>query len=158
MMKVFLYAALTVSTLSLFAQEKDQSQEKLTQYNTVDQVPIFFGCDSTVVEEERKLCFERSMAYHVAGNFVYPILAKQLKVQGKIFVNFVIERDGQVSDISVVRGLQSPTQDSIINVAARELEDECIRVIKLLPRFSPAVFDGKPSRMQFTMPINAKVR
>jgi len=58
-------------------------------------------------------------------------------IQGKVYINFVIEKNGKVSNVTIARGV-----DKLI-------DDEAIRVIKLLPKFIPAKQRGKPVRMQY---------
>jgi protein TonB len=67
-------------------------------------------------------------------------------IQGKVYVNFVIEKNGKVSNVTIARGV-----DALI-------DNEAIRVIKLLPKFTPAKQRGKPVRMQYTVPINARLQ
>ena len=83
---------------------------------------------------------------HIGKNFEFPELARQMGIQGKVYVNFVIERNGRVSSITIARGV-----DKLI-------DDEAIRVIKKLPTFQPAKQRGKPVRMQYTVPINARLQ
>jgi protein TonB len=73
-------------------------------------------------------------------------MARQMGISGKIFVNFVIEKDGSISNVTVARGVD------------KSLDDEAVRVIKKLPKMQPAKQRGKPVRMQFTMPINARLQ
>jgi protein TonB len=92
------------------------------------------------------MCFQKKMQEHVAKNFVFPEMARQMGISGKIFVNFVIEKDGSISNVTVARGVD------------KSLDDEAVRVIKKLPKMQPAKQRGKPVRMQFTMPINARLQ
>ena len=127
-------------------------------FATVEKNAVLAGCEDFLTEEGKRKCFHQKIMEHIAQNFVYPTKAKKLGVQGRVFVNFVVERNGEVSNVEIVRGLQDPKNSSKVNAAAKEIEKECIRVIRLLPPFSPAINDGKPVRMQFTMPINAKIQ
>jgi protein TonB len=83
---------------------------------------------------------------HIGKNFKFPEMARQMGIQGRVFVNFVIEKDGSISNVTVARGV-----DPL-------LDDEAMRVVKGLPRFQPAKQRGKPVRMQYTVPINAKLQ
>ena len=67
-------------------------------------------------------------------------------IQGKVYVNFVIEKNGRVSSVTIARGV-----DKLI-------DDEAIRIIRKLPRLSPAMNNGKAVRMQYTVPINASLK
>ncbi|MDZ7848833.1 MAG: energy transducer TonB [Owenweeksia sp.] len=72
-------------------------------------------------------------------------MARQMGLEGKVYVSFVVEKDGSISNVEVLRGV-----DPL-------LDDEAIRVINKLPDMTPAKQRGKPVRMSFTMPINAKL-
>ena len=65
-------------------------------------------------------------------------------LQGKVFVEFIIEKDGSISNITVIRG------------ADPMLDREAVRVITNLPHIAPATQRGKPVRMRFIMPITAR--
>jgi len=78
----------------------------------------------------------------LAQNIRYPALAKQNKIQGRVFVQFVVEKDGSLSDIKVIREPGSGTGD------------EAVRVMKLSPKWNPGKQNGQAARVQFTLPIN----
>ncbi|MGB0978834.1 MAG: energy transducer TonB, partial [Croceimicrobium sp.] len=78
--------------------------------------------------------------------FKFPEMARQMGIQGRVYVNFVIERNGKITNVEVVRGV-----DPL-------LDDEAVRVVKMLPKLTPAKQRGKPVRMSFTLPINAKLQ
>ncbi|MDA9051322.1 energy transducer TonB [Schleiferiaceae bacterium] len=67
-------------------------------------------------------------------------------IEGKIYVNFVVESDGSVSNVKVVNGL-----DAL-------LDAEAVRAVQALPNMIRATFDGKPVRIQYTIPINANLK
>ncbi|HTE00581.1 MAG TPA: TonB family protein [Mucilaginibacter sp.] len=75
-------------------------------------------------------------------NMHYPPVASDNKVQGKVFVSFVVEKDGHLSNIVVERGVGSG------------LDEEAVRVLKLAPAWKPGIQNGKPVRVKFTLPIN----
>ncbi len=79
---------------------------------------------------------------YLQKNMRYPAVAKENNVQGKVFVTFVVERDGALTDIKVVRGIGSGC------------DEEAIRVLKSSPRWTPGIQNGRPVRVQYTMPIN----
>ena len=81
------------------------------------------------------------MANYVAGSIDYPEKAKADNVQGKVFVQFVVEPDGSIADATVLRGVGG------------ECDDEALRVVKSMPKWQPATFKGKPVRSKYVMPI-----
>jgi protein TonB len=77
---------------------------------------------------------------------VYPQKARQLNIQGKVYVSCIIEKDGYVSEVMVVRSVDP------------ELDAEAVRVIKMMPRLEPGKVDGKPVRIRYTIPINFRMK
>jgi len=71
----------------------------------------------------------------------YPPEAKEIGVTGRVFVYFVVEPDGSISSLSVKRGIGSGC------------DEEALRVVALMPRWSPGKQGGIPVRVQFTLPV-----
>lgn len=82
---------------------------------------------------------------YLRGNLKYPESAKNNKQEGRVFVQFVVEKDGSLSSFTVLRGVSD------------ELDAEAIRVLKAMPKWKPGMNDGKPVRVQFVMPFNFKL-
>jgi TonB family protein len=78
-------------------------------------------------------------------NVKYPKSARDKGIEGRVFVQFVVEKDGSLSSFTVLRGVSD------------ELDAEAIRVLKAMPKWKPGMNDGKPVRVQFTMPFNFKL-
>lgn len=78
----------------------------------------------------------------IAQNIKYPTEAITNKIQGKVFVKFVIEKDGSVSNVKVIRGV------------APSLDAEAVRVVKNMPKWTPGTQKGKAVRVSYTLPIN----
>ena len=78
-------------------------------------------------------------------NVKYPESARDKGIEGRVFVQFVVEKDGSLSSFTVLRGVSD------------ELDAEAIRVLKAMPKWKPGMNDGKPVRVQFTMPFNFKL-
>lgn len=125
--------------------EEEVSDEVLS-FAVVESVPIFPGCEDAKDNNERKMCFQQKILVFVSQNFEFPEMARQMGIQGRVYVNFVIEKNGSISGVEVVRGV-----DPL-------LDDEAVRVVKKLPKLTPAKQRGKPVRMSFTLPINAKLQ
>jgi protein TonB len=131
--------------VEVIEMEEEISDEVLS-FAVVESVPIFPGCEDAKDNEERKTCFQQKILVFVSRNFEFPEMAKEMGIQGRVYVNFVIERNGSISNVEIVRGV-----DPL-------LDDEAVRVVKKLPRLTPAKQRGKPVRMSFTLPINAKLQ
>ena len=78
----------------------------------------------------------------IAKNVKYPQLAQENGIQGKVFIKFVIEKDGSITDVQVSRGVDA------------SLDKEAIRVIKAMPKWKPGKQRGKAVRVSYTLPIN----
>jgi TonB family protein len=125
--------------------EDEDAEDEIFNFAVVENKPIFPGCENLATEDEKFMCFNQNIMQHIGKKFEFPELARQMGIQGKVYVNFVIEKNGKVSNVTIARGV-----DKLI-------DDEAIRVIKLLPKFTPAKQRGKPVRMQYTVPINARL-
>lgn len=77
----------------------------------------------------------------LGDNIKYPVIAQENGIQGRVVCNFVVERDGSITDVQVVRG-QDPS-----------LDKEAIRVIQSMPKWKPGQQRGKPVRVRFTLPV-----
>lgn len=80
----------------------------------------------------------------LAKNLKYPKEARQNEISGRVNVQFVVEKDGSLSDIIVLRGSE----------LGYGIPEEAIRVISTMPKWKPATQSGKPVRSYFTMPVD----
>jgi TonB family protein len=83
-----------------------------------------------------------AFGHFLASNIRYPLVDKNNKVQGRVLVQFVVERDGSITDIKAIRG------------PSETLNNEAIRVMKLSPSWEPGYQNNKPVRVAYTVPIN----
>ena len=74
-------------------------------------------------------------------NIIFPETARRAGIQGTVFVTFVIERDGSISNAEILRGIGGGA------------DEEAIRVVSMMPRWTPAKQRGRPTRVVFNMPI-----
>ncbi|QEC79216.1 energy transducer TonB [Mucilaginibacter ginsenosidivorax] len=75
-------------------------------------------------------------------NLQYPALARENNISGKVFVSFIVEKDGQLTDIKIVRGL------------GYGLDEESVRVLKLAKAWKPGIQNGHPVRVAYSIPFN----
>ncbi|HVV55611.1 MAG TPA: TonB family protein [Mucilaginibacter sp.] len=97
----------------------------------------------TSVEKEPEFAggIEKFYAY-LQKNMHYPAIARENNVQGKVYVTFVVEKDGSLTDIKVLRGIGSGC------------DEEAVRVLKNSPKWTPGIQNGRSVRVQYTMPIS----
>lgn len=100
----------------------------------------------TAVEEEPQFPGGISELYKwLSNNIRYPEMAAQNNIQGRVIVQFVVEKDGSVGEVVVKRG-KDP-----------DLDKEAVRVVKSLPKFIPGKMNGQSVRVWYTLPINFKL-
>lgn len=85
---------------------------------------------------------EGAFAKYLNKNIRYPAVARENNVQGRVVLTFVVERDGSLTDIKVIRSLGSGT------------DDEAMRVLKASPKWKPGIQNGKPVRVQYSIPVS----
>ena len=79
---------------------------------------------------------------YIQKNVRYPPIAKEYNITGKVYVSFIVDRQGKVTNVKIVRGVD------------KNLDAEAMRVVKSLPRYTPGRQRGKAVRVMFTIPIN----
>ncbi|UOE50715.1 TonB family protein [Mucilaginibacter sp. SMC90] len=98
-------------------------------FTSVEQVPEFAGG------------LEKFGAY-LSKNIRYPAVARENNTQGRVICTFVVEKDGSLTDIKVVRGIGSGC------------DEEAVRVLKNSPKWKPGIQNGRPVRVQYSVPIS----
>lgn len=84
---------------------------------------------------------QAAMMKFLSDNIKYPVIAQENGIQGRVICNFVVERDGSITDVQVVRGVDP------------SLDKEAVRVIQSMPKWKPGMQRGKPVRVRFTLPV-----
>jgi TonB family protein len=79
---------------------------------------------------------------YLSGSIKYPKLAQENNVQGKVFLSFIVEKDGSLTDVQITRGLGSGT------------DEEAVRVIKESPKWNPGSANGTPVRVKYNINVN----
>lgn len=153
MMKYLVVVPMTVVSLMLFsttaiAQEKTSKEvenSKGIPFATIDQIPQFENCSSTKGKEAKE-CFMEAMNEHIRKNFNYPKEALDKNMEGRTIVLFNIDKDGKVIDVKT-KGSEG----------SKIIQDEAKRIIELLPKFKPAIFEGKPVKVSYVQPIMFRI-
>lgn len=123
---------------TIFIQSNIDDSAKLTQ------IPLFSPCEG-LSGKEAKDCSNSKLLMYVYKNLKYPSIAVENHIQGQVIAQFYVESDGQVTEIKINNGL------------CQAMKDEVTRVIKSMPRWSPAIKDGKPVRFLYTLPVKFKL-
>ena len=113
-------------------EEVEEEEEETQIFQVVETMPTFPGGDAARIK-------------YLQNNLKYPTMARESGIQGKVFVTFVVEKDGSITDVKVLRGIGGGC------------DEEAVRVIKNMPKWKPGKQRGKPVRVQFNMPIVFKL-
>ncbi len=113
-------------------------------FAVIEDVPIFPGCER-VKKSERRNCFQEKMNKHIRKNFRYPEIAQEMGIQGRVYVNFIIAKDGKITNIR----MRGPDKN---------LEKEAQRIIAKLPNMTPGKQRGRPVRVPFSIPITFRLQ
>lgn len=96
----------------------------------------------TAVEQNPEFVGGQAKMYQYLGeNIKYPAAAQRANISGRVFVKFVVEDDGSIGDVNVMKGI------------GFGCDEEAIRVVKSMPRWKPGVQNGKNVRVYYNMPI-----
>lgn len=122
----------------------DEVEEDITvPFAVIEDVPIFPGCEKGTRDEQRA-CFQQKIQEHVIKNFKYPQIAVEMGVQGKVYVQFIIDAEGQITNIRT----RGPDQ---------LLEKEARRIIASLPQMTPGKQRGRAVKVPYSIPVNFKL-
>ena len=141
-------------TLPLFAMllfancssnDNDKASEKKTDEKNVTTAVV--DDNSPVYDNVEKLPEfpNEGLGEFLRNNLKYPESAKENNQEGRVFIGFVVEKDGSISNVNVLRGV------------CEELDAEAVRVVKLMPNWDPGMNNGETVRVQYTLPIVFKL-
>ena len=112
-------------------EEEEVVEQEIFQI--VEEMPAFPGGEAKLME-------------YVAKNIKYPQIARETGIQGRVFVGFVVEPDGSVSNVKVLRGIGGGC------------DEEAMRVVKSMPKWKPGKQRGKAVRVSYMLPVNFKLQ
>jgi len=132
---IFMSLMATCCLTTVLAQKTvvSQKNQKEEPFDVVEDMPAFPGGMEAMIQ-------------FISNNIQYPADAQKQKVDGRVLVNFVVEKDGSITEVKVIK----PTFPS--------LDAEAVRVVKAMPKWKPGYQKGQAVRVQFTMPINFSLK
>ena len=110
----------------IIVEEEEIEEEQI--FTIVEDQPTFPGGDAALMQ-------------YLTNNLRYPTMAREAGIQGTVFVTFVVERDGSITDVRILRGVGGG------------LDEEAVRVVRNMPRWTPGRQRGQAVRVQFNLPI-----
>jgi len=116
-----------------YSSEKKEIEKEEEIFISVEEMPEFPGGDI-------------SLQRYIANAIKYPVVAQEIGIQGKVFVSFVIDEFGNITDVNIARGIDP------------SLDNEALRVIRLLPKWKPGKQGGKAVKVRYYVPINFELR
>ena len=123
---------------------EDEFEDIDVPFAVIEDVPIFPGCES-VTKSQRRACFQEQMNKHIRKNLRYPDIAQEMGIQGRVYVNFIIAKDGSITNIR----MRGPDKN---------LENEAARIIGRLPKMTPGKQRGRAVRVPFSIPITFRLQ
>ena len=102
-------------------------------FDVVEQMPSFPGGQGALMQ-------------YLANNIKYPVVAQENGVQGRVVVSFVVERDGSITDVQVVRSVDP------------SLDREAQRVVKSMPKWIPGKQNGQAVRVKYNVPVSFRLQ
>ncbi len=109
-------------------EEEEEEVEEQPIFTVVESMPEFPGGRAALMK-------------YLAEHIKYPPYAKEAGIQGRVFINFVVEKDGSITNVKVLRGIGGGC------------DEEAVRVVKNMPKWKPGMQRGKPVRVSFNLPV-----
>ncbi|MGB0256222.1 MAG: energy transducer TonB [Flavobacteriaceae bacterium] len=128
-------------------EEVEVVEEELAEevpFAIIEEVPTFPGCEK-LAKSERRSCFQERMDRHVRRTFRYPEIAQEMGIQGRVYVQFIIDEKGNITNIQ----LRGPDKN---------LEKEARWIIEKLPKMIPGKQRGRAVRVPFSYPITFRLQ
>lgn len=125
-------ALMMLVLLFSFTTSTAQTKKNNMVYDVVEVMPQFPGG-------------QIAMLKYIMENIKYPKQIMEEGIQGRVTVSFIVEKDGRVSNVRLLRSVQP------------SLDKEAIRVVKSMPKWTPGKQNGKPVRVRFNLPVMFKL-
>jgi periplasmic protein TonB len=122
-----------IDVAPVVTQKKEVEADEQEVFFIVEDMPEFPGG-------------ELALRQFIANSIKYPVIAQENGIQGRVYVTFVVDADGSVSNPRIARGVDP------------SLDKEALRVVSLLPKWKPGKQRGKPVRVSYTVPINFQLQ
>ena len=117
----------------VIAQPEPPKEEETKVFDVVEQMPLFPGGPSALIQ-------------YLSSNIKYPVVAEENGVQGRVVCTFVVERDGSITDVRVIKSVDP------------SLDKEAVRVVKSMPKWIPGKQNGSAVRVKYTVPVTFRLQ
>jgi len=116
-----------------FALDKNENEKDDQIYTTVDQMPEFPGGPNALMK-------------FLGENIKYPVDAHENGISGTVIIQYIVNKSGDISNISLLRGISN------------SCDNEALRVVKLMPKWIPGKQKGKDVNVKYTLPVKFALR
>lgn len=134
----------------LLAAKTGEGSDSLGNHDTIPNVDIFNGEKTeTIIWAEEMPEFpggDKALRQYLSGNIRYPADARVNQISGTVYLSFVVDKEGEISGIKLLRGIGGGC------------EEEAMRVVGKMPRWSPGKQNGKAVQVQMNLPVNFILR
>lgn len=113
-------------------------------FNVVEEMPRFPGCED-VAAAERNQCAQTKLMEFIFNNIKYPAAAKEKGIEGTVYVKFIVEKDGSITDAEIAKNVEGGCGE------------EVLRLVYTMPKWVPGKKDGKAVRTEFALPVKFKL-
>lgn len=113
-------------------------------------MPAFGECVNSETADIYR-CSSIAIMEHIGGLVNYPAAALKAEVSGTVYVLFIIEKDGSVTSVRVMRSIK--VDDDTLSDAVASLEEEALKAVSSLPDFRPGTEGGDPVRVEYVVPV-----
>ena len=148
-----------VEVLNVVEDNVETESIEVNTEETEQELVIAAPVEAPVEEEEEEVVFvvvesmpefpggQQALFKYLSENVKYPVIAQENGIQGRVICQFVVNKDGSIVDVEVVRSGGDPS-----------LDKEAVRVIKSMPKWKPGKQRGKAVRVKYTVPVNFKLQ
>jgi protein TonB len=117
----------------VIAQPEPPKEEETKVFDVVEQMPSFPGGPAALMQ-------------YLSSNIKYPVVAEENGVQGRVVCTFVVEKDGSITDVRVIKSVDP------------SLDKEAVRVVKGMPKWIPGKQNGSAVRVKYTVPVTFRLQ
>jgi protein TonB len=117
----------------VIAQPEPPKEEETKVFDVVEQMPSFPGGPAALMQ-------------YLSSNIKYPVVAEENGVQGRVVCTFVVEKDGSITDVRVIKSVDP------------SLDKEAMRVVKSMPKWIPGKQNGSAVRVKYTVPVTFRLQ
>ena len=148
-MKSKLVLICMISAITAFSQNpappppSTETEEEI--FVVVEDIPLFSGCDDIKAKDKKRICAEEKMLDFVYENLIYPEAAQKESIEGAVVVQFVVTKDGNISNAVIIRDIGGGCGA------------EALRIVESMPKWDPGKQRGVPVNVRFTLPIRFKL-